>query len=199
MLESQEGKNRTLESLGFIQDLNYNVYSFLRRSLMIKRLWAVISLAVAISWSISAIAQSVGLVDIRQIFQASPQIKQMNARLEKKFSPQREKVVGLGKSLQDNINKLQRNESVMSQKEVVDLRSNIEKQQNQLREAQRQFQQCLLIAQNEAMADFMRKVTGAVECIAKKENLDLVLLKDTVLYIKDGKDITSDVLFSALK
>ncbi|MFW0072826.1 MAG: OmpH family outer membrane protein [Coxiella-like endosymbiont] len=166
---------------------------------MIKRLRAVASLAVVISWSVSAIAQSVGLVDIRQIFQTSPQIKQMNAHLEKKFSPQREKVVGLGKSLQDNINKLQRDESVMSKKEVVALRSNIEKQQNQLRKAQRQFQQCLFIAQNEAMADFMRKIAGAIEHVAKEENLDLVLLKDTVLYTKYGKDITSDVLFSALK
>ncbi|UVE59488.1 hypothetical protein [Coxiella-like endosymbiont] len=52
---------------------------------MIKRLRAVASLAVVISWSVSAIAQSVGLVDIRQIFQTSPQIKQMNAHLEKNF------------------------------------------------------------------------------------------------------------------
>ena len=165
---------------------------------MIKRLLAVIGLAVVVSWSVAAIAQIIGLVDIRQIFQASPQIKQINARLEKRFSPQREKVIGLEKSLQDSINKLQRNESVMSKKEVVDLRNNIEKQKNELREAQRQFQQCLFIAQNRAMADFMRKVTGAVEHVAKKENLDLVLPKETVLYIKDGKDITSDVLFSAL-
>ncbi|UVE59844.1 OmpH family outer membrane protein [Coxiella-like endosymbiont] len=97
------------------------------------------------------------------------------------------------------MNKLQRDESVMSKKEVVALRSNIEKQQNQLRKAQRQFQQCLFIAQNEAMADFMRKIAGAIEHVAKEENLDLVLLKDTVLYTKYGKDITSDVLFSALK
>ena len=166
---------------------------------MIKHLCAAVSLTIAIGWSVAAVAQGVGLVDIRQIFQASPQIKQMNTHLEKKFSPQREKVIKLGKSLQDNINKLQRNESVMNKREVVDLRNNIEKQQNQLREAQRQFQHCLFIAQNESVADFMRKVTSAVEHVAKKENLDLVLLKDTVLYIKDGKDITSDVLCSALK
>lgn len=166
---------------------------------MVKRLIAIISLVVAINWSVAAVAKSIGLVDMRQIFQASPQIKQINARLEKQFSPQREKVIGLGKSLQDNINKLQRNESVMSKKEVIDLRNTIQKQRNQLREAQRQFQQSLFTAQNKEMADFMRKVIHAIEHVAKKENLDLVLPKDTVLYTKDGIDITSDILFSALK
>lgn len=161
---------------------------------MIKRLLAIISLAVTLSWSVATVAQSVGLVDMRQIFQASPQIKQINTRLEKQFSPQREKVIGLGKSLQDSINKLQRDESVMSKKEVADLRNTIQKQQNQLREAQGQFQQGLFTAQNKAMADFMTKVTGAVEHVAKKENINLVLPKDTVLYTKDGKDITSDVV-----
>lgn len=165
---------------------------------MIKRLLAVISLAIAMNWGFAAV-QGIGLVDMQQVFQASPQIKQINIRLEKQFSPQREKVIGLGKSLQDNVNKLQRNEFVMSKKEVVDLRNTIQKQQNQLREAQKKFQQGLFTAQNKAMADFMRKVAGAVEHVAKKENLDLVLPKDTVLYTKDGIDITSDVLFSALK
>ena len=165
---------------------------------MIKCLLAVISLVVAMIWNVAAVAQSVGLVDMRQIFQDSPQIKQINARLEKQFSPQREKVIGLGKSLQDDTNKLQRNESVMSKKEVLDLRNTIQKQQNQLREAQGQFQQGLFVAQNRAMADFMTKVTGAVEYVAKKKNLELVLPKDTVLYTKDGKDITSDVV-SALQ
>lgn len=162
---------------------------------MIKRLLAVTSLVVAISWSVTAVAQGIGFVDIQQLFQDSSQIKQINANLEKKFLPQRERVIRLGRSLQDNINKLQRNEYVMSKKEVVDLRNSIEKQQNQLRKAQRQFQQGLFIAQNRAMADFMRKVAGVVEDIAKKENLNIVLLKDTVLYAKDGKDITSDVCF----
>ncbi|QTS83710.1 OmpH family outer membrane protein [Coxiella endosymbiont of Amblyomma nuttalli] len=165
---------------------------------MIQRLLAIISLTVAMIWSITAVAQNVGLVDMRKVFQALPQIKKINASLERQFLSRREKVIRLGKSLQDNVNKLQRNESVMSKKEIVSLRDTIQKQRNQLQEDQRQFQQALFTAQNKAMVGFMTRITGVVENIAKKENLDLILLKDTVLYTKDGKDITSDVV-SALK
>lgn len=165
---------------------------------MIKRLLAAISLSVALIWSVTAVAQGVGVVDMRQIFQASPEVKQINARLQKQFTPQRDKIIKLGKSLQDNIKKLQRNQSVMSKKDMENLRNKIQNQQEQLRAEQQQFQQELFSAQNKEMGDFMSKVTTAVKSVATKEELGLVLPKDTVLYAKNGKDITSSVI-SALK
>ena len=165
---------------------------------MIKRLLSAVCLSVGIIWSVAAVAQTVGLVDMRQIFQSAPQIKDINTRLEKQFSPQREKMTKLTQSLQQNLQKLKRDEAVMSKKEAGNLRKEIQNDESALRQQQQQFQQELFVAQNKAMSDFMSKVNGSVKRVAERENLDLVLPKDTVLYAKNSKDITSNLL-SALK
>ncbi|AKQ33372.1 OmpH family outer membrane protein [Candidatus Coxiella mudrowiae] len=161
---------------------------------MMKRLFAATCLSVAINWTAAAIGQTVGRVDMRQIFQASPQVKNINTQLEKKFSPQRERIINLGKSLQEDAKKFQRNEAVMSEKEKQDLKNKIDEKQKELQQAQVEFQQGLYNAQNKAMAEFMTKISGAVRAVAEKEKVDLVLPKDTVLYARDSKDITSDVI-----
>ena len=161
---------------------------------MMKRLFSATCLSVAINWSAAAIGQTVGRVDMRQIFQASPQVKNINTRLEKEFSPQRERIINLSKSLQEDAKKFQRNEAVMSEKEKQDLKNKIDEKQKELQQAQVEFQQGLYNAQNKAMGEFMTKISGAVRAVAEKEKVDLVLPKDTVLYARDSKDITSDVI-----
>ena len=161
---------------------------------MMKRLLVAISLSLAMIWSISAMAEDIGIVNMRQIFQSSPQIKQINTNLNKQFSPQRDKIVAMGKSLQANIKKLQRNQAVMDKKSIANLRTKIQKQETDLRTAQANFQRALFAAQNKAMGAFMTKLTGVVKTIAEQKKLDLVLPKNSVLYAKDGMDITSEVV-----
>ncbi|WP_304985730.1 OmpH family outer membrane protein [Coxiella-like endosymbiont] len=161
---------------------------------MMKRLFAATYLSVAMSWAVASIGQTVGTVDMRQIFQASLQVKNINTRLEKEFSPQRERIINLGKSLQEDTKKFQRNEAVMSEKEKQYLKNKIDEKQKELQQAQVEFQQGLYNAQNKAMGEFMTKISGAVKAISEKEKVDLVLPKDTVLYARDSKDITSDVI-----
>ena len=161
---------------------------------MIKRLLSIACLSAAIMWSVSTIAQTIGLLDIHEIFQTSSQIKDINTRLEKQFSLQRKKMVELTQLLQYNLRNLKRNETVMSKEEASNLREKIQKDESTLRQQQQQFQQQLLMAQNKAMTDFMSEINNAVKKVAVKENLDLVLPKDTVLYTKESKDITSNVI-----
>lgn len=163
---------------------------------MMKRLLVAASLLFALVWSVGAMAQSIGVVNMRQIFDASPQIKKINEQLNKQYAPEREKIVAMGKSLQDNINKLQKNQAVMDKKSLDGLRDTIAKQEQDLRMQQAQFQQTLFTAQNKAMNDFMDKVTATVKKIAAAKNLDLVLPQNSLLYAKDSMDITSDVMSS---
>lgn len=145
-------------------------------------------------WNVPAIAQTVGLLDMHKIFQTSSQIRNINTRLEKRFSLQRKRMIELTQSLQCNLRKLRRNEAVMSTEETSNLREKIQRDEGRLRQKQQQFQQQLLVAQNKEMMDFMSEITDAVKKVAVKENLDLVLPKGTVLYTKESKDITSDVI-----
>jgi outer membrane protein len=165
---------------------------------MMKRLLVAASLLMALIWSVGAMAQSIGVVNMRQIFDSSPQIKKINEQLNKQYSPERDKIVAMGKSLQDNINKLQKNQAVMDKKSLDSLRDTIAKQEQDLRMQQAQFQQTLFAAQNKAMNDFMDKITVAVKQIAADKKLDLVLPQNSLLYAKDSMDITADVT-NALK
>lgn len=144
-------------------------------------------------WSASAMAESIGIVNMRQIFQSSSQIKSINAKLNKKFSPQRDKIVTMGKNLQADVKKLQRNKSIMSKSKLKKLKDKIKKEQQQLRLAQAKFQQTLYSEQNKAMSGFMAKMNKVVKKIAEKRKLDLVLPKNSVLYAKQSMDITSEV------
>lgn len=159
-----------------------------------KRLLVATCLSVAIGWGVTAVGQIVGIVDMREIFQASPQVKGINTQLEKEFSPQRTKIINLSKSLQDDVKKLQRNETVMAEKEKQDLKNRIAEKQKQLQQVQVEFQKALYTAQNKAMAEFMKKISIAVKAVAENEKVDLVVPKDTILYAKDSKDITSSVI-----
>ncbi len=163
---------------------------------MLKRLLLSIFLSFALIWAAAAMAENIGIVDMRAIFQSSPQIKQVNDKLNKQFAPERDKIVQMGKSLQDDVKKFQRNQSVMDKAGLDKLRNSIAEQEQNLRTMQAKFQQELFTAQNQAMGTFMDKLTSVVKKIAEKKNLDVVLPKNTVLYAKDGMDITSDVLSS---
>lgn len=165
---------------------------------MMKRLLLTLCLLAGIIWTPFILAENIGVVNMRQIFQSSPQIKKINAQLNKQFSPQRNKIVSMGKSLQGDVKKLQRNQSVMDKKSLAKLKNSIADQEQHLRTTQAKFQKTLFTAQNKAMSGFMTKITGVVKAIALKKNLDIVLPKNTVLYAKGSMDITSDVV-SALQ
>jgi outer membrane protein len=165
---------------------------------MMKRLLVTTSLLIAAIWSVGAMAETIGVVNMRQVFESSAQVKKINDQLSKQYSPQRDKIVSLGKELQENINKIQKNQAVMDKKSADQLRETISKQEQDLRMQQAQFQQTLFTAQNKAMNDFMDKVTAAVKKVADEKKIEVVLPQSGLLYAKDSKDITSDVL-SALK
>ena len=161
---------------------------------MTKCLLFTFSLLVALTWSFTAVAQTIGLVDMKQIFQTAPQIKRINTQLQKQFAPQQEEITKLTRLLQSDLQKLKRDEAVMSKKEVDRLHSDIQKKEVQLRQERQEFQQKLFTAQNNGMGDFITKISGAVKNVAEKEHFDLVLPKDLVLYAKYSKDVTLHVV-----
>lgn len=165
---------------------------------MMKRILVAVGIVISMAWSVVAMAENIGVVNMRQIFESSPQVKNINEKLNKEYSPQRDKIVTMGKALQENINKLQKNQAVLDKKSLDDLRSSIAKQEQDLRAQQAQFQQTLFAAQNKAMNDFMNQVTAAVKKVAGEKNLDLVMPNNSLLYAKNSMDITSDVV-KALK
>ncbi len=163
-----------------------------------KRVLVTICLSLAAIWSVSAMADNFGVVNMQQIFRTSSQIKTINTKLRQQFSARKANIVKIGKDLQLEVQKFRKDQSVMDAKNLQALRSKISTQGLKLRQAQQKFQTDLQTAQAKQMREFISTVKKVVKEIATKRKLDIVLPSNTVLYSSSNLDITSSVL-SALK
>lgn len=156
----------------------------------------LIALCVAFSsvCSMGAWAGDVGVVDMQKVFQSSSKAKTISEDLKKQFSSRRANIVKMSEALQADVQKYQKNESVLSKAQLTQLQESISKQGNTLRQAQSKFQSDLMAEQNKKMSGFINQVKASVSKVAKKKNLEVVFPSNTVLYSKDELDITSEVL-----
>lgn len=136
----------------------------------------------------------VGVVDMQQVLQKSNQIKTINDQLTKQFKPRQDKIIAAQKSLQDEANKLAKDGSVMSADEKGKLQDKVIKERADLQGVAVAFQRDVSAAQNQAMQTFMTKFNNVVSEVAKTNNLDLVLQRAGVPYVKDNLDITKQVI-----
>ena len=114
--------------------------------------------------------------------------------MTKQFDPQKTKLEGMAKTLQDNVQKFQKNKTVMSKADLSTLQNTIATEESNFRDAQNQFQEDIMKAQTDRLKQLMDSVKSAVATVAQKEKLDLVIPSNNTLYIKNGMDITSQVL-----
>lgn len=164
---------------------------------MIKRFLTVALLVSASFWSLASIAadsHAMGVVNVRQIFSSSPQMKKMSESMKKRFSAQKATIDAMGAKLAADIEKYQKNKAVMKQSDADALTKKIAAQEKAYRGKQMQFQQQVYAAQNKVMSDFMDKVKAAAKVVAEKKHLSIVLASSNVLYSGDSADITQDVL-----
>lgn len=159
-----------------------------------KKFALLTAVAIFAGWSVSACAGGVGVVDMKTIFATSPKVKEIKAQLNTQFTPEKDKLQKMGQSLQADIAKYQKNKTVMKKEDLTALQASIMNQESQFRAAQAKFQQEVFAAQNKSLADFMASVKEAVKTVATKDDLDLVVPSNDVLYTKGDKDITKEVL-----
>jgi outer membrane protein len=161
-----------------------------------KRVITILLLTIGLAWGIAAYSATAtfGTVDMQKIFTTAKEVKKINADLEKKFSSRKDSLLKEQKSLQARADKLQKNQSITKKGDLEDQRAKLTQDATDFREKQTQFQQDLYAAQNEAMHDFMKTLNDAVEKVAKRKSLDIVLPSNNLLYAKSSLDITKDVL-----
>lgn len=146
--------------------------------------------------SVSAFASiKVGIIDLPQILQHSPQVQAINTKLKEQFKPQQEKIVAAQDNIRAEAQKLAPNKEVkMDDAAKKAIQGKIMADQKKLQEMVVSFQQTVGKAQETAMKSFMDQVDAAVKTVAQKDNLDLVLLKPAVVYASDTVDVTKQVL-----
>jgi outer membrane protein len=137
----------------------------------------------------------VGIIDLPQILQHSPQVQAISTKLKAQFKPEQEKIMAAQNKIRTEAQKLSPNKTdAMKPAEKKAIQDKIMAEQKKLQQMVVNFQEGVGKAQESAMRAFMDQVDTAVKTIAQKDGLDLVLLKPAVVYASDTVDVTKQVL-----
>lgn len=136
----------------------------------------------------------IAVVDVQEILQSAPQVNAMKEKLKSDFAPRQNQLVTAQKTLKADIDKLQSDHDKMDKKALESLQKQIEAEQQDIQAKQIAFQKDLFAAQDKALQGLLDKIKAKVTQVAEEKKFSMVLLKNSVPYMKDKKaDITSDV------
>ena len=154
-------------------------------------------LAFAAAATAEAQALKIGFVNFGRLLDESPQAKAAQATLEAEFLPRQRDVAAQRKSLQEKVDKLQKEAAVMSEadrlrseREARDLELNVNRRFNELQED-------LNLRRNEEVGKMQRALLQEVQAYARANGYQLIV-SEGVLFAADGVDITPQ-LVAAIK
>ena len=136
----------------------------------------------------------IAVLDLPKILRSSPQMEATSNRLKKEFKPRQDKIVALQKSLADAQAKMKRDATVMSGKELRQLRDKMANDQRDLRRMEEDYLADARAAQKEAMNKIVAKINKLVEKVAAEGKYDLILQKEYVAFAGQNIDITPQVV-----
>ena len=146
------------------------------------------------STAIFADGSKIGVVDLQKIMQTSDDVKAIQATLEDKFKPRRDKIMGMEADLKKEMEAFKRDSSILSQTKRKELEQKIVTAQQTFEQEGQQYQQELSAAHNEAMEKFYDKIRAAIAKVAEAEKYDLVFQKDAAPFSVEKLDVTSKVI-----
>ena len=154
-------------------------------------------LSFAAAATAEAQALKIGFVNFGRLLDESPQAKAAQATLEAEFMPRQRDVAAQRKSLQEKVDKLQKEAAVMSEadrlraeREARDLELNVNRRFNELQED-------LNLRRNEEVGKMQRALLQEVQAYARANGYQLVV-SEGVLFAAEGVDITPQ-LVAAIK
>ena len=160
-----------------------------------KRILTILSVVLSLSFCGMAFASTkVAVVDMQQVLGNIPQVSSIQKKLEAQFKPRQEKISSMGKELRSDLDNYKKNSSVMTEESRNNLQQKIVKEEEAYQKAQISFNNDLSSAQNTAMTKIFSQIRNAARAIARKDDIDLVLIKSSILYSKSNMDITNSPL-----
>lgn len=135
----------------------------------------------------------VGVVDPLGALQAADNVKAKMAALEKELAGDEMKLNELNNQVGQLQQKLQKDGMTMSADEQEKLRTEGQQKVIEIQSLQRKLQKRAGDAQRELLEEMQPKLQQAVSAVAKKENLDMVVNAQAVIFVKPDLDITEAV------
>lgn len=143
----------------------------------------------------SAQAQDIkiGFVNPVKVMETAPQVEAANKRLEQEFAPKEQRIVEMQKELRQMEERLGKDEAIMSEKNLNDLRRDIMAKKRDLKRDQDEFREEYNFRRSEELDKLQKQIYKAIETLAKDMGYDLVV-SDGVIVASERVDITDMVL-----
>ncbi len=137
---------------------------------------------------------AVATVDIQEVLQRAPQVNTIKEKLKAQFAPRQDKLVTAQKALKADIDTLQQNHAKMDQKSLDSLQKKIEGAQRDLQTGQAALQKDMFAEQDKDLQSLLKQIKEKAAKVAEEKQLSLVLVKNSVVYAKNERDITNDII-----
>lgn len=151
-----------------------------------------------LAWGRPVVAQEpaykIGVVDLIRVLESSPQAERARAEIEKEFAPLENEVNGLREKLRKLEEKLSKEGAIMSETERRRAERNVLAERRNLERKQDEYKDDLNFRKNEELTKIQRTIIEAIQTIAREENYDLILNRETLPYFDPQTDITERVL-----
>jgi len=159
-----------------------------------KFIHGLIVLAAAMLFAAPAASQlRIGVVDMSQLLDESPQARTVIESLQQEFAPRQRDLVELQEEVTERQERLERDAAVMSDEERRNLQRSVRDGQRDLERRRDEFVEDLNLRRNEVLGELQRDLLREIQSYAREENYDLIV-GDGVLYANSSVNITSDVL-----
>jgi outer membrane protein len=144
--------------------------------------------------SAMAFEQKIAVVNVQEAINQIPQSAVLMQTLEAEFKDEKAVIEQLQKELTFEDENLKRNGTLMSEKETKELQTKMGNLYQQYQAKVKEFQQKVAQRKNVETNKLFALVTQAVDNIAAKDDFDLVLSKQAVVFSKPAIDITGKVV-----
>jgi outer membrane protein len=142
---------------------------------------------------LSAAELKIGVVNPARVLETAPQVEEAEARLKQEFEPRRQQLLNAQEDVKRMEERYRKNEAIMSEKKLTDLRRDILSKEREVKREQDEFREDYNIRRSEELDKLQKKIYRAIESLAKRENYDLII-SDGVIVASDRVDITDKVL-----
>ena len=148
----------------------------------------------ALSASVTAAELKIGVVDIREVVAKAPQREAVTEKLRVEF---KDRIDGL-KKMEGDIRAMQekakKDEPTMTEQQKVDAGRNIQAKISDLQLKDKAFKEDVQRRENEEQRALMGKINQAINAVAAKEGVSMVLTRDAVPYVQAQYDLTEKVI-----
>lgn len=144
--------------------------------------------------SVMAADQKIAVVNFQEVMGKIPQTASIMQSLEAEFKDDKAVLVQLEKDMKYYQEKQKRDGSLMSEKEKEDLQTQIATLYQEYQAKGKAFQKATGLRKNEETNKIIALVRQAIDNIAAKEEYDLVLEQQAVVFSKPETSITAKVV-----